>query len=217
LNKRYNNDNENELNFRRSSSNIKNSVEIRNKFQKTLGKLNENATKEIAFTELKQIIDENHSKDDLRTYISSLSLYYNNCTAQAKEVQVLLLGYIASVYKENLCDPLDKTPSILLTIKRIYEIIKMYMKENSFGIHKACSHSLLELLDNCMMKDNDSLMLEYFFDPLIEILLSGSNKFAQVASTICINDLIIYFNINGFKSVLNKISSLLISVFLVFY
>jgi hypothetical protein len=91
----------------------------------------------------------------------------------------------------------------------------MYMKENSFGIHKACSHSLLELLDNCMMKDNDSLLLEYFFDPLIEILLSGSNKFAQVASTICINDLIIYFNINGFKSVLNKLSTLLISVFLV--
>lgn len=144
-------------------------------------------------------------------------MYYNNCTHQAKEVQVLLLGYIASVYKENLCDPLDKNPSILLTIKRIFEIIKLYMKENSFGIHKACSHSLLEILDNCMMKDNDSLLLEYFFDPLIEILLTGSNKYAQIASTICINDLIIYFNINGYKSVLDKISIVLISILLVLY
>ena len=159
----------------------------------------------------------NHSKDDLRIYISSLSFFYKDCSASAKEIHVLLLGYIASIYKENLIDPLDKNRNIFSTIKRIFEIIKVYMKENSFGIHKACSHSLLEILDNCMVKDSDSLLIEYFFDPLAEIVISGSNRFAQIAATICINDLIMYFNLNAFKDVLQLISIKLIAIVLVIY
>ena len=210
-NKRYSNENELEGINRKCKINI----EIRNRFQRTLGKLNENATKEIGFTELKQIINENHSKDDLRTYISCLSVFYKDNSPSAKEIHVLLLGYIASVYKENLIDPLDKTPNILSTINRIFEIIKVYMKENSFGLHKACSHSILEILDNCMMKDSDSLLVEYFFDPLADVVISGSNRYAQIAATICMNDLIIYFNLKGFKGVLQLLSINLITILLV--
>ena len=156
---------------------------------------------------MKQIIVENHSKEDLRTYISTLSIFYKNCTPSAKEIQVLLLGFIATIYKEHLTDPIDRNPNILSTIKRIFEIIKVFMKENSFGIHKACSHSILELLDNCMMKDDNNLLIEYFFDPFCEIILSGSNKYAQIAATICINDIITYFNLNNLNGILEIISN----------
>jgi hypothetical protein len=97
-------------------------------FQKSLAKLNENPTKEVGFSELKNMIVKFNTQDALRIYISCLGIYYNNCTLGAKELQVLLLGYVASVFRENLLDPLDKPSSIIKTIVRISEIIQMYLK-----------------------------------------------------------------------------------------
>ena len=118
---------------------------LKSNFQKSLAKLNDNATKEVGFNELKNMIVKFNTQDSLRIFISLLSIYYNNCTLAAKELQVLLVGYIASVFRENLVDPLDKQPNIMKTIVRMSEIIQIYLKENSLIVHKACSHSWREL------------------------------------------------------------------------
>jgi hypothetical protein len=104
--------------------------ELKNNFQKSLAKLNDNSTKEVGFNELKSMICRFNTQEALRIFISLLSIYYNNCTLSAKELQVLLIGYIASVFRENLIDPLDKQPNILKSIVRMTEIIQVYLKVN---------------------------------------------------------------------------------------
>jgi hypothetical protein len=163
---------------------------LRNNFQRSLGKLNDNATKEVGFSELKTMISTHTSSDALRVYISLLSIYYENCTQSAKEIQVLLLGYISSVYRENLIDPLDKPPNLVKTVVRVTEIIQNYLKENSIVIHKACSLSLQELFDNCMPKDDTNGIILIFFDPLISIITSGSHKMSQTGAGVCLAEFI---------------------------
>lgn len=165
---------------------------LRNNFQRSLGKLNENATKEVGFFELKTMISTHTSSDALRVYLSLLSILYENCSQSAKEIQVLLLGYISSVYRENLLDPLDKPTSLLKTVVRITEIIQNYLKENSLVIHKACSLSLQELYDNCMPKDDINGIILIFLDPLISIITSGSHKMSQTGAGVCLADFIIH-------------------------
>lgn len=165
---------------------------LRNNFQRSLGKLNDNATKEVGFSELKTMISTHTSSDALRVYLSLLSILYENCSQSAKEIQVLLLGYISSVYRENLLDPLDKPTSLLKTVVRITEIIQNYLKENSLVIHKACSLSLQELYDNCMPKDDINGIILIFLDPLLSIITSGSHKMSQTGAGVCLAEFIIH-------------------------
>jgi len=198
--------------------------ELRNNFQRSLGKLNDNDTKEVGFSELKKMISSHNSSDALRIYISLLSVYLKSCTSHAKEIQVLLIGYLASVFKENLMDPLDKPPNIIKTIVRVLEIIHNYLKENSIVIHKACGLALQEVYTHCMPKDDIDGIILIFIDPLISIVTSGLNKNSQIGAAICLSDFIQFLgssynlqqenldlendlsNQNGNISILTKIS-----------
>ena len=168
-----------------------NPITLRNNFQLTLGKLNSNSTKEIAFKQLKEIVSKSSTQDALRVYISSLSSYNLNSSINAKEFIVLLYGYIASVYKENLMDPLDKPPNIVKTINRILTHIRnFYLKENSFVVHKACSHSMMEIYENCMPKDNMKGINLLFIEPLFNLIISGNGKYVQEGAAVCLADFI---------------------------
>ena len=103
-------------------------TEIRNSFSHYLAKLNDNSTLDVGFNEIKNMINQFDTKESLRIYIGQLSILNKNCTHQAKEVQALIIGYIASIYRENLIDPLDKPSSILKTINRMLDILKHFMK-----------------------------------------------------------------------------------------
>ena len=91
-----------------------------NKFQICLSKLNDNSTKELAFNQIKEIISMNISDpSSLRSYLSALGSYNSktsNISQGAKELQCLLYGYISSVYKDNLYDPIDNPPNLIKTI-----------------------------------------------------------------------------------------------------
>ena len=168
-----------------------NPITLRNNFQLTLGKLSSNSTKEIAFKQLKEIISKNSTQEALRVYVSSLSSYNLNSSLNAKEFIVLLYGYIASVYKENLMDPLDKPPNIIKTVSRILTHIRnFYLKENSFVVHKACSHSMMEIYENCMPKDNMRGINLLFIEPLFNLILSGNGKYVQEGAAVCLADFI---------------------------
>jgi hypothetical protein len=102
--------------------------ELRKNFLKSLTKLNDNDTKEIAFKELKDLVNNFCTPDALRIYLNSLSTNYTTCSLAAKEIQAVLLGYIASVFQDKLIDALDKPPSILKTVARICDILLNYLK-----------------------------------------------------------------------------------------
>ncbi len=187
------------------------SNKIRINFQKQLGKLNDNSTKELAFNELQQIINRYFDSDSLRIYISLLSIHHSNTSIAAKEYQALLIGYLASIYKENLLDPLDKSPNIFSTLARIFGILNNFMKDQAFSIHKACSHSMIELFDNCMPKDDVKAIIVFFIDPLISIINTGTSKNEQLAATICLSDMVSHLKENNFLNVLENLCPKLIS------
>ena len=184
------------------SDNVNN---LRNKFQYLLGKLNENSTKEIAFNQLKELIKETNTPEALRIYLSCLSKYDPTSSMNAKEIYVLLYGYISSIYKENLKDPLDKPPNLIKTINRIINHIKQfYLNQNSYNVHKASSRSICELYDNCMPKDNVKKIYISFIQIFIDVISIGNDKVSQEGSAICLSDLIYHFGSEK-KDINNKI------------
>jgi hypothetical protein len=50
----------------------------------------------------------------------------------ATEIQAVLIGYIASVFQDNLLDSLDKPTSILKTVARMCDILLNYLRVNNF-------------------------------------------------------------------------------------
>lgn len=166
-------------------------IQLRNLFQAQLGKLNDNSTKNIAYDKLKEIISNNATDKALRVYISALSSFDQNSSPSAKEIQVLLYGCLAETYKENFMDPIDKNPNIIKTINRVLGHIRnLYLKEDSYVVHKACSRSIIDIYDLCMPKDNIKSVNILFIEPLISLMSSGSGKSSKEGAAVCLADLI---------------------------
>ena len=180
-------------------------IKLRNRFQHYLGKANEKTTKEVSFQKLKEIITNNHSTENLRVYISCLSTYSINATIFGMEIYALLYGYISGVYKENLMDPIDNPPNIIKTINRILgHLRQFYLGSNSYMVHKSSSRSMCDIYDNCMPKDNVKSIYMIFFEPLFEILSSGTEKSTQEGAAICLMDFIYHLGENRKKNNINK-------------
>lgn len=166
-----------------------------NKFQICLSKLNDNSTKELAFNQIKQMISMNITNpSSLRSYLSALGSYNSktsNISQGAKELQCLLYGYIASVYKDNLYDTIDTPPNLIKTINRMLSQLRnSYLNEQSYIIHKACSHSYCELLIQSMPKDDLRSVIVIFFEPLLGLIATGNSQHIQNGAAICLCDLI---------------------------
>ena len=71
--------------FSSYSSNIS-PIQLQNKFQHYLGKLNDNSTKEISFKNLKNIINKYNSQEHLRIYLSCLSSFNHNISIFEKDI-----------------------------------------------------------------------------------------------------------------------------------
>ena len=88
-------------------SSITSTNTLLNKFQICLGKLNDNSTKEIAFTDIKKIIKENkNDPNSLRYYLSALNINTKTTKTSnsAKEKHVLIYGFISKIYGFDLYD-----------------------------------------------------------------------------------------------------------------
>jgi hypothetical protein len=59
-----------------------------------------------------------------------------------------MFGFLAKCFKRNFIDPLDKNPSILKTVRRVYESLLEFMKENSPLVWRGCAMSIIEILEN---------------------------------------------------------------------
>ena len=132
-------------NIKRSSSiflepNATNTNILKMQLYKSIIKLNDDNLIEEGITELQNLIKNNDNQASLRTYIQILSPTKNLSkkddfsTVSAKKIKVLLLGYITSIYKSNLLDPLDQPNSLLNTILRFIEILEDYLEVNLINI-----------------------------------------------------------------------------------
>jgi hypothetical protein len=102
---------------------------IRTKFGKSLEKLNSTDTKDVGFNELKQTIALYNNQDYIRIYYSLLSVYNKNFSVSAKELQILLIGYLSSIFRDNLVDISEKPSSLTKTISKFTGIIFNYLSK----------------------------------------------------------------------------------------
>ncbi len=78
--------------------------------------------------EIQNIISNNRSPQDLRVYISALCDQPRNLNSATKEMEVLIFGFIASVFKEDLFDSIDKPPNLIKSVVRLCEAVHSYFK-----------------------------------------------------------------------------------------
>ncbi|CDW71424.1 UNKNOWN [Stylonychia lemnae] len=191
---------------------------IRRSFQQALNKLSTNDTKEVGVNECKRIIEANCDQASLRVYLSLLCEKHKNSTTSNKELQVLLFGHLAKVYKSEMLDPLDRPPNLLKTIVRVCETIHSFLKENSTLIHLACANSLVEILDNCFDQKEDKLSLSLiFYEPLASVINGGYDKMGQLAASVCILKLLEYLIEKGHNGFFDFLCPKFIQLFIVYY
>ena len=190
--------------------------QIRKTFQVSLNKLSSNDTKEIGYQECKRVIDFNTDPACLRIYLSLLCERHKNSTTSNKELQILLFGHLARVYRGNLLDPLDKPPSLLKTVVRVCENIHSFLKENSTQIQTACASSLMEILDHCFSSKEDKLSLSLiFYEPMAVVINGGLDQIGQMGAAMCIQKLLEYLIASKHEALLDFVVPKLIQLFYV--
>jgi hypothetical protein len=135
----------------------------------------------------------NNDPSCLRIYLSLLCEKHKNSTTSNKELQILLFGHLAKVYKGHLLDPLDKPPNLIKTVVRICENIHGFLKEASPLIHLACANSLVDILENCFANKEDKLSLSLiFYEPMAVVINGGLDLLGQMGAATCIMKLFEY-------------------------
>ena len=176
--------------------NLKN-LELRKQFINNLEKLSDNNTREIGYKNLKELILNNsNSYKALRIYLNSL-INFQTQNIKAKEIIILLYGYIGQIYKNNLLDPIDHPVSLINSINRIISHIRnTKMKTSAYTLLKACSYSILEILDNCMPKNDINNLNRIFVEPFINNINISSHLYIKNGCCVYLNDLIYHIK-NG--------------------
>ena len=179
------------LNNKKKIEDITKNFELRKQFINYLEKLSDNNTQEMGNKGLKKLIlDNNNSYKALRIFLNSL-MNFDTDNLKAKEIIVLLFGYIGQIYENNLLDPIDKPQSLIHSINRIVSHIRnKHMKSNEYTIHKSCSYSILQILDYCMPKNDIINLNKIFIEPFINDINNASHIYVKNGCCIYINDLV---------------------------
>ena len=179
------------LNIRKKKEDITKNLELRKQFINYLEKLSDNNTREIGNKGLKQLIlDNNNSYQALRIFLNSL-MNFNTDNIKAKEIIILLYGYIGQIYENNLLDPIDNPQSLIHSINRIVSHIRnTHMKSNVYTILKSCSYSILQILDYCMPKNDIINLNKIFIQPFINDINNAFHIYVKNGCCIYINDLV---------------------------
>jgi hypothetical protein len=179
------------LNFRKKKEDNLKNLELRKQFINFLEKLSDNNTRDIGNKGLKQlIIDNNNSYQALRIFLNSL-MNFNTDNIKAKEIIILLYGYIGQIYENNLLDPIDNPPSLVHSINRIVSHIRnKHMKSNNYTILKSCSYSILQIFDYCMPKNDIINLNKIFIEPFINDINNAFHIYVKNGCCLYINDLV---------------------------
>ena len=168
---------------------------IENKFQICLSKLNSFETRNIALNDIKTLISLNKTNPKaLRHFISSLKIQNksSNISNSSKESQAIIYGIIAKEFKDNLYDPIDKPPNLIKSIERLLTQLREGYLLSNIQIQNAVAESYIKIFIYCMPKNDISLIILVFFEPLINIINSGSNLIYQQGAALVLCKLIEY-------------------------
>lgn len=157
----------------------------------------------------------NNSPNNLRVYFSSLKDLKRHHDAATKEVEVLIFGYIATVYKTNLLDPLDKPPNLLKSVVRLCESIHNYFKDTNQSVQIACAKALTEVYTNCLQEEATDICSLIIVEPLLSILNGGADRATQQTAAYCLKEAIKVFQMKQKTELLDYTAPRLYNLFLV--
>lgn len=155
-------------------------LELRQKFQNALNKLNSIDTRQVALKEAKDLIKSQTSLEGLKVYIGSLTELRKSKDASARELEVSLIGYLAEVYKENL---IEEGNSLRLLV-RLAEVIQSYFRDLNRNVHKAAAVALCDLYQYSLPKSSQQVVFSFMYDPLHSILTTGIDVQVQQAAAL---------------------------------
>jgi hypothetical protein len=87
-----------------------------------------------------------------------------------KEHEILVISILASIFKTQLVDPVDKPPSILKTVFRMVEVLHGYFADRSATVQQACARALLDLSTYCLGNQDTESIYSIIYSPLICML-----------------------------------------------
>ncbi|KAL4496049.1 hypothetical protein ABPG72_015471 [Tetrahymena utriculariae] len=169
-------------------------IQIRQKFLNLLGKLIDLQTRDIANQQLQDMILNNFSPEYLRVWISALGEYHTRpANFSSSETEILLIGHIASVYKEKLLDPIDRPPSVVKASYKLCEMIQRYFyaKQINESIQKACSESWCQIYQNCLKNQSLQNKEIVLYTTLRNIINGGGDRVAQTTSVFVLDQLLL--------------------------
>lgn len=164
---------------------------------------------------MQNLIVRNQSPENFRLMISYFGEFRNTSSVQSKELEVRLLGFMASVYKENCLDPSDKPPSLAKSILRLLDFLIGYFKTKSEPVQMACAQAWADVHTYCMARMTREDQAALAFDTLEEIILGGSDRFAQVTAAHCVFQLLSRVERTQDKKLLSILFLKTINLFLV--
>lgn len=162
------------------SQSVEEMTGLRQNFQGSLNKLNSLHTRDVAVRELRLIIDRNVTQDALKIYLSSLGEIKKVKSPQAREQEVLIVGFIAEVFGEKICEEGSKN------LIRMLDIVRDFFGDITREVHEAAAVSFCNVYLYCSSNFRDDEVLGVFFDPLWIAMTSGVNVKAQQAASLSI-------------------------------
>lgn len=101
---------------------------MREEFSRALAKLESIDTRELGIQEGQRLISKNRTPRTVRLVFSMLQSRTNISCPQSKEAEMLLLGHLAKIFGNKLCDSLDNPPSFTKAVFRMMDLMIGYFK-----------------------------------------------------------------------------------------
>lgn len=152
--------------------------ELRHKFQSSLNKLSSLETRHVGVKEARQIIERNASSECLKVFLGSLGEIKKMKSPIAREQEVLLIGWVANVYRERIEEDGMKT------VNKMIEMILDFFNDLNRQVHEAAATALCEVYEYCIPKENVDVILGTLYDPLEIAMTSGVNTKSQQAAAL---------------------------------
>mmetsp|Transcript_848 Transcript_848/g.1967 ORF Transcript_848/g.1967 Transcript_848/m.1967 type:complete len:959 (-) Transcript_848:32-2908(-) len=155
--------------------------DLRNCFQRSLNKLLNLATRDVAVKECRNIIEHNLNLEALKVFLSCLADHKKNKSPGSREQEVGLIGYTAKAFSEKLLA--DTTMKLT---SRIAELVRAYFKDLNRSVHEAAAAALCEVYIYAVPKQNAEGVVRFMFDPLVSIMAAGVDVKAQLAGAVSV-------------------------------
>lgn len=162
-----------------SKSPVNSVNDLRWQLQQSLNKLNVLATRDAGVKAIRRLIDENASAEMLNLLLSNLREQKKTRTSKAREQEVLLVAYLASVYRQKLVDE-GATP--LKTLGKVANLVHLYFKDLSREVHEAAGTALSDLYVHCYPKTTAEAAMSFLLEPLTGMLTTGADVQMQHAA-----------------------------------